>query len=187
MLHLHATLVYLERFPGVRQAVQALHIYGQWTGTNVLIMQALSNMNKVGRPKGQTVKTTFAQREKREREDAVLKKTRVDEERQAKRALLEMMRGPTHKKVQKEVQENDRHHICAHPAIQENDEHDTCTPAMVPNMESLPVMPKTRKERQEGIKYRHLNKGCDVIVKWKGGHIVCTCQPSGLCRGEVRL
>ena len=98
-----------------------------------------------------------------------------------------MMRGPTHKKVEKEVQDNDGHHICAHPAIQENDEHDTCTPAMVPNMESFPAMPKTRKERQEGIKYRHLNKGCDVIVKWKGGHIVCTCKPSGLCRGELRL
>lgn len=144
-------------------------------------------MNKGGRPRGQTVKTTVAQREKRERDDEALKQTRVDEERQAKRVLLEMMRGPIHKKVEKEVQHNDGHHICAHPAIQENDEHDTCTPAMVPNMESLPVMPKTRKERQEGIKYRHLNKRCDVIVKWKGGYIVCTCKPSGLCRGELRL
>ena len=57
-------------------------------------------MNKGGRPRGQTVKTTVAQREKRERDDEALKQTRVDEERQAKRALLEMMRGPTHKKVE---------------------------------------------------------------------------------------
>ena len=67
-------------------------------------------MNKGGRPKGQTVKTTVAQREKRERDDDALKQTRLDEESQAKRVLLEMMRGPTHKKVEKEVQDNTGHH-----------------------------------------------------------------------------
>lgn len=71
-----------------------------------------------------------------------------------------IMRGPTHQTVQKDVQENDEHHICAHPAIKENDEHDTCAPAMVQHG-VLASNVKARKERQEGIKYRHLNKGCN--------------------------
>ena len=75
------------------------------------------------------MKTTVAQREKRERDDEALKQTRVDEERQAKRVLLEMMRGPTHKKVENEVQDNDGHHICAYPAIQEMM---STTPALLP-------------------------------------------------------